>query len=347
MLWCKYPTRFVSLVLAVAGVVSVAADVPQRAPTSPGEPLAPKFSLARSTEYLDSVALDWTHKHHCGSCHTNYSYLLARPFLKETTAAHEEVRKFFELRAANWDTGKKEDRPRWDTEVVATGVVLAFHDAHTTGRLHPLTRKALDKMWTLQKPHGAWDWLKCDWPPMEHDDYFGATFAAVGVGAAPDRYAQTEAARQGLAKLRKFFLAHRPPDLHHKTWLLWASLPVEGLMTPAEREATIKELLALQHADGGWCLPSLGDWKRRDGSPNDKGAPSDGYATGLIVYVLRQTGMAAPEEPLQRGVAWLKANQRESGRWFTRSLNDDKAHYIADAGTSFAVMALAACGETD
>jgi squalene-hopene/tetraprenyl-beta-curcumene cyclase len=67
----------------------------------------------------------------------------------------------------------------------------------------------------------------------------------------------------------------------------------------------------------------------------------------LIVYVLRQAGMQAPEEPLQRAVAWLKANQRESGRWFTRSLNNDKAHYITHAGTGFAVMALAVCGVTD
>ena len=36
-------------------------------------------------------------------------------------------------------------------------------------------------------------------------------------------------------------------------------------------------------------------------------------------------------------------NQRESGRWFVRSLNTDKYHYITNAGTSFAVLALKAC----
>jgi squalene-hopene/tetraprenyl-beta-curcumene cyclase len=345
--WEKIASRTTSLLLALAGVVSVAADIPQPAPTSPNEPVAGKASLAKSAKYLDGVALGWTRKHQCGSCHTNYSYMMARPFLKESTPAHDEVRQFFEHRAANWDSGKQEDRPRWDTEVVATGVTLAFHDAHTTGKLHPVTCKALDKMWTLQKPHGAWDWLKCDWPPMEHDDYFGAVFAAVGVGVAPESYAQTDAAREGLGRLRKFFQEHQAPDLHHKTWLLWASLRLDGFMTSEEREATVKQLLALQHADGGWSLPSLGDWKRRDSTPNDKGAPSDGYATGLIVYVLRQSGMGASEEPLQRAVAWLKSNQRESGRWFTRSLNNDKAHYLTNAGTSFAVMALAACGVAD
>jgi squalene-hopene/tetraprenyl-beta-curcumene cyclase len=53
--------------------------------------------------------------------------------------------------------------------------------------------------------------------------------------------------------------------------------------------------------------------------------------------------MAATEKPLQRAVAWLKANQRESGRWFTRSLNRDGRNYISNVGTAFAVLALKAC----
>ena len=55
--------------------------------------------------------------------------------------------------------------------------------------------------------------------------------------------------------------------------------------------------------------------------------------------------MAADDPVIDFGVKWLKKNQRESGRWFTRSLNNDKAHYIANAGSAFAVMALEACGE--
>jgi squalene-hopene/tetraprenyl-beta-curcumene cyclase len=42
-------------------------------------------------------------------------------------------------------------------------------------------------------------------------------------------------------------------------------------------------------------------------------------------------------------VKWLKANQRESGRWFTRSVNADRAYYLANAGTAYAVLALKAC----
>jgi squalene-hopene/tetraprenyl-beta-curcumene cyclase len=322
------------------------AEVVKPTPNRKDEPLAKKFSPARAAEFLDSVGVTWTRERKCGTCHTNYPYLMARPALiakGKTAAGYDEVRTFFEDRVAGWDSGKEGAKPRWDAEVVATAVVLAFTDAQTTGKLHPLTRQALDRMWTVQAPDGGWTWLKCGWPPFEHDDYYGAVFAGVGVGIAPDNYAQTDKAKAGLAKLRDYFQKTPPPDLHHKTLLLWAARKVDGLMTKDEQAATVKELRSRQREDGGWSLPVLGDWKRRDGSANDKKAPSDGYATGLVVYVLRQAGVPADDKAVQRGVAWLKANQRESGRWFTFSLNNDRAHYITNAGSAYAVLALQAC----
>jgi squalene-hopene/tetraprenyl-beta-curcumene cyclase len=114
-------------------------------------------------------------------------------------------------------------------------------------------------------------------------------------------------------------------------------------MTPAQRDKTVKDLLVLQQADGGWSLPSLGDWKGFDGRENDPKAPSDGYGTGFVVFMLRQAGVPAKDAAIQRGIGWLKTHQRASGRWFTRSLNTDRAHFITHAGTAFAVMALTAC----
>ena len=94
----------------------------------------------------------------------------------------------------------------------------------------------------------------------------------------------------------------------------------------------------------GTGLGRKGSWKRRAGTPNDPEAPSDGYATGLAVFVLRQTGVPAADPAIGRGVDWLLSHQRASGRWFTRSVNNDKHHYITNAGTAFAVLALEACG---
>jgi squalene-hopene/tetraprenyl-beta-curcumene cyclase len=338
------PSRRFAVSVALLACFGVPCRAQDPAPNSAAEARADRLALVKSAAFLDTVALNWTEKRKCGTCHTNYVYLFARPSLKEVPGrAMDKVRGFFEDRAANWDKGDK-FKPRWDTEVVATAVTLAFHDAQTTGKLHPLTRQALDRMWTLQKDHGAWSWLKCNWPPFEHDDYFGAVFAAIGVGAAPDNYAQSNTAQSGLTKLRGYLKKNPPPDLHHQTMLLWASCKLDGLMSPNQRQETIKKLLALQWPDGGWSLPSLGGWKRHDGTPNDKDAPSDGYATGLAVYVLRQTGLPASNPQLRRAVSWLSDNQRVSGRWFTRSLSNDGPHYITHAGTAFAVMALRACG---
>ena len=81
----------------------------------------------------------------------------------------------------------------------------------------------------------------------------------------------------------------------------------------------------------------------RDGKPNDPQAPSDGYATGLAVFVLRQAGVPASDPAIQRGIAWLRSHQRASGRWFTRSLSTDLHHFITHAGTAFAALALRSC----
>jgi squalene-hopene/tetraprenyl-beta-curcumene cyclase len=339
-------------ILTASPTASIRAQEAMRATRSAGESLnspmesfAPVFSLSQAAAALDDSALSWTHLHRCGSCHTNYSYLVARPAIKETAPpALDEVRRFFEERVAHWGDKDKAAKPRWDAEVVSTAEALALNDAATTGKLHPLTREALDRIWTLQKPDGSFEWLKCGWPPLEHDDYYGAIVAALAAGHAPDGYAQSPAAKVGLARLRTYFAKNPAPDLHHQTMLLWASTRLDGLMTAPERSTTIARLRELQRPDGGWNLPSLGHWKRRDGTPNDPKAPSDGYATGLILFVLRQAGVSESDPALKRGVGWLMLNQRASGQWFTRSLNNDKEHYIAHAGTAFAVLALRACG---
>lgn len=309
----------------------------------PDEPVVKKMSLSKTADFLDHQSRAWTQVRKCGTCHTNYPYLLSRGQLGGDLTALKEVRGFFENRIANWDSGKKEDLPKRDTEVIATATTLALQDALNGGKLHPLTRKALDRMWTLQQPNGAWDWLKCGWPPLEHDDYYGVVYAAVAVGHAPDDYAATEKAQEGIKGFRKFFKNNPPPSLHHKAMLLWASQKIPGIMSDKLKASTIKELRTVQKADGGWSLPTLGDWVGSDERPNDRTAPSDGYATGLVLFILRQAGIPANDEAVQKGVGWLKSNQRESGRWFTRSINTDRYHFITHAGTAYAVLALKAC----
>ena len=78
-----------TLLLFLAAAPRVMADdapgkvsaIPPR--PSPTEPIARALSLKRSAEFLDGVALDWTRHRKCGTCHTNYAYMLARPAIEE------------------------------------------------------------------------------------------------------------------------------------------------------------------------------------------------------------------------------------------------------------------------
>ena len=168
--WPRKLARLAALLTAATLAVAAAAartqsiqgaeptpGVVELTPNSPDEPLAEKLSLPKAAAFLDAVALDWTNKRQCGTCHTNYAYLITRSALKDKpSAAMSEIREFFENRVAHWDDAEKAAKPRWDAEVVATAATLALNDAATTGTLNPLTRKALDRIWTLQKPDGSW-----------------------------------------------------------------------------------------------------------------------------------------------------------------------------------------------
>ena len=62
-----------------------------------------------------------------------------------------------------------------------------------------------------------------------------------------------------------------------------------------------------------------------------------------LLWDHRQSVGLANDAAIQKGIAWLKSNQRESGGWFTKSINSDRYHFLSHAGTAYAVLALKAC----
>ncbi len=305
------------------------------------EPFAEEFSMQRALRFMDSVALDWQKERKCFACHANYAFLLARPAVNHEVPAHGQIREAAEFLATH---PRKGGFP--PTEAVMVASVLAHNDASTTGKLHPATRSALDRMWELQREDGGWTWLANNEPPSEIEEHYGVTMAAIGVGVAPDGYSETSAAKEGLEKIRGYLRKNPPLNMHHRAMKMLASLRVDGIMSEGERKDVVRDLLAIQKGDGSWNLATLGrNWQRADGAPQDY-ETGDGYGTGFAIYVLRSAGVAADDSRIQKGIQWLKGHQRASGRWFTRSMRRDTQHLITNSGTAYAILALAACGET-
>jgi len=339
--------------------------------------------------YLDDRTAWWMawngaardHGTFCISCHTALPYALARPALRSTLAEQglspnerklldnvvKRVRLWNEIGPYYSDQGydPKATESR-GTEAVLNALILARYDSER-GQLGPDTRAALRNMWALQQTSGtnagSWGWLQFDAEPWEASDsaYYGASLAALAAGVAPGNYAGSPETQNALALLRGY-LQRKSADQStmNRTFLLWASTKLPGLLDREQQDAVIEEVLARQQADGGWRLASiawrwrgwtvqslLGMWFREDGTPLE--GKSDGVATGLITFVLEEAGVPRENVQLRRGLSWLISNQNTAeGFWPASSVNrrksktSDTGRFMSDAATAYAVLALTA-----
>jgi len=330
--------------------------------------------------YLDrrqSWWMEWPraqrdHGTFCVSCHTAVPYALSRSALRTTLAEQgpspnerrlldsvtkrvrlwKEVDPFYK----DADRGPYKSVESRGTESVLNALILSRRDAQS-GQLSNDAHMAFENMWAEQQvvgtQKGAWLWLRFKNEPWEADDsdYFGATLAAVAIGIAPGNYRATPEVQPRLSLLREYINREFGVQTTiNRVLLLWAAARLPGLLEPDRQQAIIGDLLEKQQADGGWSLSSLsGDWKRADGTSQE--TASDGYATGLITFVLQEAAISPENAKLKRGLAWLAANQdKTEGSWLAYSLNKNKEHHISpetalfmnDAATSYAVLSLTA-----
>ena len=228
---------------------------------------------------------------------------------------------------------------------------LAEWDRHVSHERSSETDAALELLFALQSEDGSFSNLDC-WPPLESSDYHGATVAALAVTAAPDWIETIGSKSDGYAKLVRYLKTEAPPHDYGRVLKLWVATKLPEIMQAAEQKRISRMIVENQHSDGGWSLRDFskpenwGSGNRAAKLRSEKQADqpeSDGHMTGLAVLVLRKSGMDPNHPSIAKGIEWLTANQRESGRWWTRSLNTDKAHYITFSGTCYPLLALQAC----
>ncbi len=303
----------------------------------------------------------------CVSCHTVVPYAMARPALRASLAEKalssperqllddvaKRVRMWKEVEPAYPDEtrGFPKSAESLGTESVLNAVILVGYDA-PAGNLGPDARQALDNMWgkqiTTGEARGAWPWLEFHNSPWEgNSQYYGATLAAIAAGSTPHDYQLSQESQDHMKLLREYLIRERASQtLIDRVMLLWASTKLPGLLSPAEQKAIETEALSKQQADGGFSLSAfVGDWNRHDGTPLE--TRSDGYATGIVSYVLEQAGMKSDRPDLRNALDWLVTNQdKTEGWWLAYSLNKQRdlssevGRFMSDAATAFAVLAL-------
>jgi len=318
----------------------------------------------------------------CASCHNTVPYVLARPALRKAAGISQptpqeaklldETLRRVETYGSHEQINKGKDEQSRGTEAVLNLLVLAGEDARQDRQVpSEPTRKALAELWKEQRADGAWDWLDLGEEPYESADsvYYGAALAAMAVGTATDYTGGTgNYTSSGVGKLRSYLKTnYADQNLYSRAWMLLASARLSGLLSRDQTDALMAELQSKQNPDGGWSLYRLGPWRWSKVSPpyGPGGKPdvallskSDGYATGLIAYALREAGLPADHPSLKRATDWLEANQQECQIdqshwkcWRTYSLNHDREHggeegepwrrmFMSDAATAFAALAL-------
>ena len=241
-------------------------------------------------------ASNWTRTRKCITCHTNMPYLTARPLLP----GDEGGRKCARSSRRTWSRGRAGGKPRGDAYVVATAFALAFNDAQQTGKLHAddAGRARPDVRRADARPASGTGSSATG--RRSNTTTTTARRSRRSRSASPRTTTRkTDKAKAGIEKLKAYFAKTPPPDLHHTAMLLWASTKLAGLMTAEEQKKAIAALRAKQQQGRRVvrCRRS-GEYKRRDDAktPNDPHAPSDGYGTGFVTYVLLQAGVK-PDDP--------------------------------------------------
>lgn len=316
-----------------------------------GEPIAPAASVAKASHFLETVSLKWTRQNKCGTCHTNLAHIMAEPFLVERDpAAEKEIRdSLFDFLASYKPGPVPADQQRANNNILWNRLIIASMFAMSDGEAgvaqDPRTLMRFDQIWTMQNEDGSFNYPRKALPFLEDDGHYVMAMLSIAANYLPAEHLDTPAAAKGLKKLNHYLAVTPAKDQHGELVLMRAALKAPELMSPAKRADLIGRTLALQRPDGGWSVASLGNWPREGGGPNDKNGPSDGYGTGFVLYTLCKSGVPNDSAAIRKGVAWLNANQRESGRWFTASLWSTEAHnYVSTIGTAYAVMALKECG---
>jgi squalene-hopene/tetraprenyl-beta-curcumene cyclase len=327
-------------------------------------------TVEAAAKYLDDGAHYWVRERSCLACHSTGVYMVERSALtRHLGKPSEEVRKDF-IASMPTNPGKPGDGNAATSVWRSLG--LASWDKHVTGKLSEHTARSLRHTLMILPDDNLYDTIKLIEIPYITTRFELTVQAMRALVTAPGWLASLEDADllARVKRIKKFLREHKPLNDYELALKLQLANLQSDLVSREEREAAVAMLWGKQLPDGGWSTRRMSDllkwrvevhpptvrqpWKEAmdptvvaliKNLPDAANPGSDPYMTAFAIVLLREGGVPASDKRIQRGVAWLKENQRVSGRWWMHSLYRGNYNYITYIATAQALRALALCDE--
>ena len=334
---------------------SAGIEVPAAAADEPRVKAFGPDTIQAAAKYLDDGAHHWVREKSCIACHSTGVYMVERSALTaQLGKPSAEILKNFTDSVPQ--DGKADASP---IKSVWRSSGLASWDRHVEGKLSAHTDRSLRGTMSLLAKDGSFQTIKQVEIPYITTNFELTVQAARAIVTAPGWLENlTDADTLARIERMKIFLReHEPINDYELAMKLRLSTLMPDLVPPPVRDAATAMLWRQQQPDGGWSTRRMSDlmkWHETmdpkvvtmiQGEPDAASPASDPYMTGFAIVLLRESGVPADDARIRKGIAWLKANQRVTGRWWMKSLYRDTYHYITYISTTQALRALALCGE--
>jgi squalene-hopene/tetraprenyl-beta-curcumene cyclase len=335
------------------------------------EPRVSKFgkdSLEAAARYLEVGAASWVRGRACVNCHTTGPYLtdfnpladhFGKPNEEVLASFAKAVPKVIEEVQVVHENGHSYYPSAFFSVWRSAG--LAEWDRHVTGQLADITDRSLREMFTRQSDSGAFVSHGEVEIPHITTDFELSLQAARAITAAPGWLAnlKDDSLLSRVEKLKQWLKNAPPKNDFDRILKLQLGVYLPECVSTSERENAMAILTAKQHDDGGWSTRDMSDVKEWhyvmspkvltliNSLPDAAKPESDAYMTALAIVLMRQNDVPASDARIQRGLTWLKREQRESGRWWMHSLYRGNYHYTTYIATVEALKAFDLCGELE
>lgn len=297
-----------TILVMAAGLQPVRAGFPTSGEDSP----SPRKAVAKGLDFLQKDAAKWRKDHGCATCHHGTMTVWA---LVEAKTLGYAIKPDNLVDTVKWTKDRlleridlpRDTRPGWS--MVSTPAIYLSVMALCVPNQKAVTpvelRRIAGHLLRHQEKDGSWAWSSAPAqnrpPPFFESDEVATMLAFIALGSHEKGNRQKKEEFQKALKLAAGWLAMNKPGDSTQEIAFRLLLEFAENGHAKKDNPQIRKIMDRQNRDGGWGQL--------------KGAASDAYATGQVLYILGLAGVKSETREIQRGVKFLVQSQNQDGSW--------------------------------